>query len=499
MTIRKRLALSNILMVVVPLIIGAVMVIVIFNMYAARYLDSLEEMYEDKNGIYSAQSIVYAYRDELSKEDWSEETLAEQQNTAASPEPTKKMSALESELTDLGYHFRVTIDGMNVFNNMSSAEGEEINGYFANSYDSIGSLTLSDENSSIIKNTFLLDGKNCEIAAVCMTPQGTNIDATYLKRHIFSMIALFVIVIIASIAVTNFCLSRWVTRMILKPLDILRKGAREIADGNLDFAIDYDKPDEMGEVCREFDGMRTRLKDSVETRLRYEKYRRELIVGISHDLRTPLTSIIGYIEGLRDGIANTEEKRQRYYRAVRIRALDMEALVDSLSTFAKLETKEYKYNMEPVNMAEYIQQLINEYAEDANRKHAIVLYNNKASNVDVALDIQETHRVFINLFENSIRYRTRENTVIRILTRNNRQNLEILVADDGPGVPEGSQDKIFESFYRADESRTGSGSGSGLGLAIAKQIIEGQNGTIRAYNENGLVILITLPLYKKAE
>ena len=112
MTIRKRLALSNILMVVVPPIIGAVMVIVIFNMYAARYLDSLEEMYEDKNGIYSAQSIVYAYRDELSKEDWSEETLAEQQNTAASPEPTKKMSALESELTDLGYHFRVTIDGM---------------------------------------------------------------------------------------------------------------------------------------------------------------------------------------------------------------------------------------------------------------------------------------------------------------------------------------------------------------------------------------------------
>lgn len=497
MTIRKRLLFSNILMICIPAVLAVVFGAIAFKTYGNLYWESMEEMYDDKSGIYSAQSILYGFKEEMEDSGWAVRETEQDGESQLSMEKTERMEDLEADLVRMGYHLQVCMDGIDLSGGLTEAEEEMIEDYFEGSYGEIGNLTLSGEDGAILKVAFSYDGRNYELTAVRMEGQGEGTSVSYFRRYILSFIGLFLLFIIIVVLLTNAVLSGRIVRMILKPLNILKKGTKEIADGNLDWELSYDRPDEFGEVCGEFDRMRSQLKASVKERIQYEQYRRELIAGISHDLRTPLTSIKGYVEGLKDGIANTEEKRERYLDAIHVRALDMERLVDSLSVFSRLENKHYRYQLERVDMKEYLEQLIREYKEDAEQKKVILIFDCQAGNTEVLLDVQEMHRVFINLFENSVKYRIREQSVIHILLKNRERMLEIRVGDDGPGVPEKDLSNIFTSFYRGDESRTMPGMGSGLGLAIVKQIIEGHQGSIRAYNENGLMMVMTLPLAEK--
>lgn len=493
-TIQRKLVLSNILVIVVPLFLTVAFGFFLLNLYGNRYWDALADMYKKNNGVFSAENLIYAYRDELYKEDWlsSKRKTDPAKDTAYRAKMTKE---LEKELTAMGYQFSISIDKQLIFHNLTKAEERKIKEYFSDSFNDIGSITLSTGNCSIVKDTFSDYGETCVVTAVSMNDsEKQTFETSYLQKYIVSVVVIFIIFAIAAVILTNLILSRWIGHLILKPLKILKNGTKEIADGNLDFQMDYQKNDEFRDVCDEFDQMRGHLRDSVETRLQYEQYRKELIAGISHDLRTPLTSIKGYVSGLKDGIADTEEKKRRYYDAIQTRAGDMETLVESLSTFAKLENSQYRYSLDPVDMDEFMQQVIYEFKEEAAQKKTSLHYRNLATNVQVELDIQEMRRVFQNLFENSIKYRNRESTSIRITMNNWKNQLEIRIADDGPGVSEQELGHIFTSFFRGDKSRTKPGEGSGLGLAIAKQIVEGHKGSISAYNNHGLTILIKLNL-----
>lgn len=468
MSIRKKLIVSNILMILIPALLTLTFAAVIFKTYGNRYWESLEEMYDDKDGVYSAQSIVYAYKEALTDETWVEYVDTDGDGTAGIHlNHTNTMDELEKDLSGLGYHFWVKVDGKTMFSSITEDEEEKIEEYFEDSYERIGNLTLSEEQGSIIKNSFEKDGNSYEITAVHLDETGTNkVTVSYFRRYVTDIVLWAMVFVIAVICVTNAALSRWIVWSIMRPLEALKGGTKKIAAGDLDCEIDYHKPDEFGEVCQEFDFMRGQLKASVADRIQYEQYRRELIAGISHDLRTPLTSIKGYAEGLKDGIANTEEKRQRYYDAIHTRALDMEALVNSLSLFARLENRKHHYQLETVDMKVYLEDLLDGWKEEAAQKQVVLLLDSQAARTQVQIDLQEMHRVFVNLFENSVKYRTKDKSVIRITLGNQGNQLEIRVADDGPGVQESELSKIFNSFYRGDESRTRPGSGSGLGLAI---------------------------------
>lgn len=496
MTIRKKLIVSNILMILIPALLTLTFTAVIFKTYGNRYWESLEEMYDDKDGVYSAQSIIYAYKEALTDETWVEYADTDDDGIEGIHlNHTKTMAQLEKELSELGYHFWVKVDGKTMFSSITEDEEDKLREYFEDSYDQIENLTLSEAHSSMIKNSFDKDGNHYEIAAVHLDELGENqVAISYFRKYVTNIVLWVAIFVVAIIFATNAALSRWIVQSIMQPLEALKGGTKKIASGDLDCEIDYHKPDEFGEVCQEFDQMRGQLKASVAERIQYEQYRRELIAGISHDLRTPLTSIKGYTEGLKDGIANTEEKRQRYYDAIHIRALDMEALVNSLSLFARLENRKHHYQLETVDMKVYLEDLLDGWKEDAEQKKVVLLLNNEAARTQVQIDLQEMHRVFVNLFENSVKYRTKEKSVIHITLRDQENQLEIRVADDGPGVQESELSKIFNSFYRGDESRTKPGSGSGLGLAIVKQIVEGHGGTIHAVNDRGLTTIITIPL-----
>ena len=295
---------------------------------------------------------------------------------------------------------------------------------------------------------------------------------------------------------TNLILSSWITKSILIPLELLKNGSNQISKGNLDFEINYNKKDEFGEVCDDFNKMRVQLKLSEEARNRYEEYRKEIINGVSHDLRTPLTSIKGYVEGLQDGIANTEEKKKKYYSAIHTRAIDIENLINSLSSLSSIENEKFKYNFKKIKLGEYLKEKINNYKEELSQKN-IKINLNIIHDDYTLLDEKEFGRVLDNLLENTYKYGKKDNSIVDIKLDKNQEKLQLIFKDNGPGVDKSDLDNIFLSFYRTDKARTNPANGSGLGLSIVKNIIQGHSGTIEAVNNGGLEFIITLNIFKE--
>jgi len=322
-------------------------------------------------------------------------------------------------------------------------------------------------------------------------------DMRVLVVNYLGIILLSAIVII--VLMNSFLASR-ITKSILVPLDLLRFGSNQIKEGNLDFRLDYKGKDEFEQVFSDFDEMRQRLKDSVELQLRYETDKRELVAGISHDLRTPLTVIKGYVEGLRDGVANTPEKQQNYLNMIYRKACDMDSLVDNLFLFSKMDTGHYPFDFQTVELRGFLAEFFAQAKDEFSRKGLDISYEDHAEDgVFVKLDRREMGRVLANILGNSVKYKTEETGRVKAGLKRSGDGAVITIADDGPGVPQEELPKLFTRFYRGDPSRTNPQEGSGLGLAIAKHIVNYHDGTITACSNGGIEITITLPVKAREE
>jgi signal transduction histidine kinase len=322
-------------------------------------------------------------------------------------------------------------------------------------------------------------------------------DMRVLVVNYLGIILLSAIVII--VLMNSFLASR-ITKGILVPLDLLRYGSNQIKEGNLDFRLGYKGKDEFEQVFSDFDEMRQRLKDSVELQLRYETDKRELVAGISHDLRTPLTVIKGYVEGLRDGVANTPEKQQNYLNMIYRKACDMDSLVDNLFLFSKMDTGHYPFDFQTVELRGYLSEFFAQARDEFSRKGLdISFYDHAEDDVFVKLDRREMGRVLANILGNIVKYKTGETGKVKAGLKRSGDGAVITIADNGPGVPQGELPKLFTRFYRGDPSRTNPQEGSGLGLAIAKHIVNSHEGSITARNHAGLEITIILPMKTREE
>ncbi len=304
----------------------------------------------------------------------------------------------------------------------------------------------------------------------------------------FLVILLFVL----SIAALSFITSR----TIVLPIKKLAEGANEVANGNLDYKIDYKSTNEIGRTVDAFNDMSARLKASLDDRDRIEQSRKEMIAGVAHDLRTPLTSVKGYVEGLRDGIADTPEKRERYLNTIYDSTLSMERLLDELLTISRLELGNIELKSEPINMKEFVFDCENEIRPLLEEKdYSFEVINNCSENDIVILDTARFSRVIQNIVSNSMKYsRKGVRGEIKLEAQSYEKSVILSISDNGIGVDSENLSKIFETFYRADKSRTRVQDGSGLGLAVCKQIVELHGGHIWATKneDNGITILISL-------
>ncbi|MGF7031821.1 signal transduction histidine kinase [Paenibacillus mucilaginosus] len=309
-------------------------------------------------------------------------------------------------------------------------------------------------------------------------------------------------VILLIVLITSFILYRYVTRKIVKPLEGLRQSAERIKAGDLTYELQAESRDEVGQLVMSFDEMRRQLHASIQLQLHYEENRKQLLSNISHDLRTPITTIKGYAEGIRDGVARTPEKLAQYAGAIHTRAADMERMVEELFFYSKLDLKKEPFSFEETELAALLQQIIREHAIDFERHGIEVVWEEIPQRpVTVLADREKLKRVVHNLLHNSMKYMNREPKVITIGVHapEGADEVTVRLTDNGPGIPADALPHIFERFYRAESSRTWAAGGSGLGLAIARQIVEGHGGTIRADSEpgRGTSMFFTLQIVKE--
>ncbi|MGO4543611.1 sensor histidine kinase [Paenibacillus sp. 2TAB23] len=315
-----------------------------------------------------------------------------------------------------------------------------------------------------------------------------------------TLLPIFLGVLFIVLLLMNVLLYYVLTRSIVKPLELLRKSTERITAGNLSFELHAEGNDEIARLSEAFEVMRGKLKQSVEKQLQYEHNRKELIANITHDLKTPITSIKASIEGIRDGVPDTKQKMERYVNTILTKADDMDQLIDELFLYSKLDLKQLPFTFEPINLGHFIQ----DYAEDLQfdlQEQGIQLEWSIDTSPDssVLADRDKLKRVLVNIMDNCVKYMKESPKKISITLQPEQGQLCLTIRDNGPGISEEAVPFVFERFFREDLSRSSQTGGSGLGLAIAKQIIEGHDGSIYAESKlgAGTSIIILLPPAKQ--
>lgn len=310
---------------------------------------------------------------------------------------------------------------------------------------------------------------------------------------------LLVAVLLGVILLTNGYVNYLVSRSIIRPLDKLKHAVDKIKEGNLGQEIEIKSNDEIGDLYSAFEEMRKKLKESIDLQLQYEKNRKELLSNISHDLKTPITTIKGYVEGIRDGVANTPEKMDKYLATIYSKTVSMDQLIDELFLFSKLDLKKVPFSFEDVEIDRYVDDYMEELHFDLEEKGISVdFHNDFHESVHVMADREKLKRVFANVMENSVKYMDKETKRIRFILSQAEDPDKILlqVEDNGSGISPDAIPYIFDRFYREDLSRNRVSGGSGLGLAIAKQIIREHAGEIWATSIQGKGTTISFTLRK---
>lgn len=297
----------------------------------------------------------------------------------------------------------------------------------------------------------------------------------------FRFIAMLLILIL-----TNGLLTYYVSKSILTPIKKLSNAAQKISEGHLDFRIHSNQKDELGELINTFETMRIKIKEAKAAQLRYEQNRQELMASISHDLKTPLTSTKGYVIGIKDGVANTPEKLERYMDTIYKTANDMDKLIDELFLYSKLDLQKIPFHFENVDLYSFFVDFIDELAFRLEKEQgSATLVANRNDSYVVKADREKLKRAVTNIVQNSLKYFDKNKKEIKVFLSSCSDDVTVEIRDSGSGIKKEDIPYIFDRFFRTDTSRNSATGGSGLGLSIVKKIIEWHDGTVWADSESG--------------
>lgn len=306
--------------------------------------------------------------------------------------------------------------------------------------------------------------------------------------------------VILIMAMTSSFLIVWIYRSILNPIEALKKATRNIRDGNLDFEVDIEDNDEIGELCADFEEMRLRLKETTEEKIVFDSQNKELISNISHDLKTPITAIKGYVEGLLDGVADTPEKQEKYLKTIYNKANDMDRLINELTFYSKIDTNRIPYTFSKINVREYFDDCIEDIGLELGQQQIELTYENQvAGDIMVIADAEQMKRVINNIVSNSIKYMDKPERCIHIRVLDVGDFVQIEIEDNGRGIATKDLPYIFDRFFRTDTSRNSSKGGSGIGLSIVQKIMEDHGGKVwvTSKEELGTTMYFVLRKYQE--
>lgn len=314
------------------------------------------------------------------------------------------------------------------------------------------------------------------------------------------LMADMVFVIVLILIVTSLGLCMWTYRGVITPLNQLKEATKNIKEGNLDFTIEKSGVDEISDLCEDFEEMRQRLKQSTEEKVAFDKENKELISNISHDLKTPITAVKGYVEGIMDGVADTPEKMNKYIRTIYMKANEMDRLINELTFYSKIDTNRIPYTFNKINVSDYFEDCVDELSmELESRGVSLTYFNYLEEDAVVIADAEQIKRVINNIISNSLKYMNKPKGAINIRLRDVGDFIQIEIEDNGKGIAQKDLASIFDRFYRTDASRNSSMGGSGIGLSIVKKIMEDHGGQVWATSKEGTGTTMYLALRKYQE
>jgi signal transduction histidine kinase len=483
MSIRVRLVLSYLAMLIVPIVLSLIAVAII----AVAFLGDVKSLYQ----------LSDSQRNPIKDVMEQEAAIFADITLLSAREPESLLQRSKAEELDAKLH-KINMSLIIRKNNdliYVSPNLQKIRHLQLPSYDEVQKRETEFQGDLLItrqKDFLLSDQSKASVFIVT----DSNILQKYLGRYsrwlFFSLLLILIL--------TNGVLTYFVSRSIIRPLRALKRAAEEIKEGNLDFEVKPYSKDEIGELSVAFEEMRRKLKHSVELQLQYDENRKELISNISHDLKTPVTAIKGYVEGIMDGVADSPDKLDRYVKTIYTKTGDMDRLIDELFLFSKLDLGKVPFHFEQVEIGQYLQDCTQELYFDMEKK-GIRLEQAEVSTgpLYVTADREKLKRVLLNIIGNAVKYRDKADSYIRIKLLQIDGKAVVSIQDNGQGISAEALPHVFDRFFRADPSRNSATGGSGLGLAIAKQIVEEHGGMIWASSEAGVgtTIYIALPLAGK--
>ena len=463
MKFKTRLVVAFFTIILIPLVLSSALVC----MVGKYQLSSIEKNYGIKNTTVESLASSVTVLTRLTEQPYRELEALIRENPEEM-EDAAQLESLNGELQDKKSYLLVRKNDTIAYIGTEASKAEKVISqlpeYGAAETTSENGMYLGGKAQVLLKQIDFQYSDGSEGSAFIVTNVGSLIPEV--KN-------LFVEIIV--------CIFIWIYRSVMGPVGKMREATKSIKEGNLDFELPVETDDELGQLCGDLEDMRKRLKNTAEEKLKFDKENKELISNISHDLKTPVTTIKGYAEGIMDGVADTPDKVAKYVRTIYNKASEMDVLINELTLYSKIDTNRIPYNFTILSVNNYFNDCSEDLFLDLEAKNVEFGYFNYVEpEVKVIADPEQIKRVVHNIVNNSVKYMDKDKPKINLRVKDVGDFVQIEIEDNGKGIASKDLPNVFERFYRTDASRNSSKGGSGIGLSIVKKIIEEHGGKIWA-------------------
>ena len=492
MKLKTRIIISFFVIILVPLVFtGACL-----YGFSHYMLKNIEKQYGIENPTYENLSNSLQMLSSMTKKTF--DSLQQQaKNQPDSFEDVQYLDSINTELSTKYSFLIVRMDGNIIYCGAKGDQSELLeslpkSGDFRAGSDS--GIYLGSTLQALVKQVdFTLDNGDDGSAFIVTSAVETIPQVQSLMKNMLGVVVLILFI-------TSLGLTLWIYQGVITPLNKLKVATQNIKEGNLDFTIEGEGVDEISDLCSDFEEMRQRLKESAEEKVQFDKDKKEQISNISHDLKTPITAIKGYVEGIMDGVADTPEKMNKYIRTIYSKANDMDRLINELTFYSKIDTNRIPYTFSKIHVTDYFDDCAEELGLELESKGVeLGYYNYVDQDVVVIADAEQMKRVINNVVGNSLKYMNKSKGFINLRVKDVGDFIQVEIEDNGKGIAAKDLSNIFDRFYRTDASRNSSKGGSGIGLSIVKKIIEDHGGKVWATSKENIGTVMYFVLRKYQE
>lgn len=310
------------------------------------------------------------------------------------------------------------------------------------------------------------------------------LNRLYKDVNIKLYIIISMIITILLVSIIFILLAIISIKKISKPLKILEREIKKMSEGYSDVEVNFNSYKEFNSIKESFNNTVNKLKKAEQEKRIAEDSKKRIIRDISHDIKTPITSVLGYSKAILEGRVVDNNEKNTYLKYIYNKTSRINYLVDELFIFSKIDSPEYKLNLKKYDLSEFLRELIALYYIDIEEKEFILEADISESKIYSMIDTKELERAIVNIISNSLKYNER-GTTLKVILYKEDSCAYLVIEDDGIGISENISNTVFEEFVRGDKSRKTDG-GSGLGLAITQKIVKLHGGEITLHSQEGV-------------